>query len=270
VFSDQSPSASPLVGPHLSASLKAKRSPPRALSCCLHETLFFGGGCCVERLARDVCRAPPSGPRPCLRVPLWGTQSSALGQEHSLSQVILNRNIRGLSGENTWVCELRVYNNHNRREDTSTSQPRQMTHERSDVPDERLCDASERFARFASTSMQVPVHGPCIMRTRCVSVDCRQRYPSEISTWYWFCPPAARGASCSPSSASRCISAHLARRARHLGASRRILLAELVRLPPSNVACPGRPSWQRHCQAPSPFIRVRLLQPQLSTESAAT
>ena len=40
-----------------------------------------------------------------------------------------------------------------------------------------------------------------------------------------FCPPA--GASCSPSSASRCISVHL-------GASRRILLAEPVRLPPSN------------------------------------
>ena len=106
-----------------------------------------------------------------------------------------------------------------------------MTLERSDVPDERLCDASERFARFASTSMQVPVLGPCIMRTRCVSVDCRQRYPSEISTWYWFCPPAARGASCSPSSSSRCISAHLARRARHLGASRRILLAQQRCLP---------------------------------------
>lgn len=24
------------------------------------DALFFGGGCCVERLARDVCRAPLS------------------------------------------------------------------------------------------------------------------------------------------------------------------------------------------------------------------
>ena len=155
--------------------------------------------------------------------------------------------------------------------DTSTrAKTDDPTHERSDVPDERPCDASERFARFASTSMQVPVHGPCIMRTRCVSVDCRQRYPSEISTWYWFCPPAARGASCSPSSSSRCISAHLARRARRLGASRCISAHLGASCSPRNVACPGRPSWQRHCQAPTPFIRVRLLQPQLSTESAAT
>ena len=170
----------------------------------------------------------PPGPR-LSRIP-GVTQSSALGQEHSLSHVILNRNVRGLSGGNYLGMRAPRLQQPQPRGHVHMSQDR-STHERSDVPDERLCDASERFARFAGTSMRVPVHGPCIMRTRCVSVDCRQRYPSEISTWYWFCPPAARGAS---------------------------LLAELVRLPRSNVACPGRPSWQRHCQAPFPLhIHVR-------------
>ena len=209
----------------------------------------------------------PPGPR-LSRIP-GVTQSSALGQEHSLSHVILNRNVRGLSGGNYLGMRAPRLQQPQPRGHVHMSQDR-STHERSDVPDERLCDASERFARFAGTSMRVPVHGPCIMRTRCVSVDCRQRYPSEISTWYWFCPPAARGASCSPSSASRCISAHLARRARRLGASRCISVHLGASCSPSNVACPGRPSWQRHCKAPSPFPRVRVLQHQLSTESAAT
>ena len=187
----------------------------------------------------------PPGPR-LSRIP-GVTQSSALGQEHSLSHVILNRNVRGLSGGNYLGMRAPRLQQPQPRGHVHMSQDR-STHERSDVPDERLCDASERFARFAGTSMRVPVHGPCIMRTRCVSVDCRQRYPSEISTWYWFCPPAARGASCSPSWCAYRAATLLALEDRQ----KTVLAAPL----------PGT--------LPPFYTRARLLQPQLSTESAAT